>query len=77
MYLKNINFKNKQVLVTGAGKATVIGMAEAGGHIFAMNRTKADLDKLANIINKTNGKITKIVCDVTDYFQVVNCVKKN
>ena len=37
MYLKKIDFKNKNVLITGAGKglgkATTIAMAEAGAHV--------------------------------------------
>ena len=71
MYLKKINFRNKNVLITGAGKglgkATSLAMAESGAHVFAISRTSSDLIALEKLIKKTNGKITKIICDVTDY----------
>ncbi len=80
MYLKNINFKNKNVLVTGAGKglgrATAIAMAESCAHVYAISRTNADLDKLEKIIKKTKGKITKINCDVTNYEHLIHCLEK-
>jgi NAD(P)-dependent dehydrogenase (short-subunit alcohol dehydrogenase family) len=68
MFLKNINFKNKFALVTGAGKglgrACSIALAEGGAHIIAISRTKSDLDSLEKKIKR---KILKIVCDITDY----------
>ena len=83
MYLKKINFKNKNVLITGAGKglgrATAIAMAEAGAHVFAISRTDSDLHRLEKIIKKIKGKITKINCDVTNYEQLnffLNRIKK-
>ena len=80
MYLKNINFKNKNILVTGAGKglgrATAIAMAESGAHVYAISRTNTDLDKLEKIIKKTKGKVTKINCDVTNYEHLIHCLEK-
>ena len=80
MYLKNINFKNKSVLITGAGKglgkACALAMAEAGAHVLALSRTSKDLDNLEKIIKKNNGKITKIICDVTNYIQLVASLNK-
>ena len=80
MYLKNINFKNKNVLVTGAGKglgkATAVAMAEAGAHVFAISRTSSDLDKVEKLIKRTKGKITKIICDVTDYDHLIKSLEK-
>ena len=80
MYLKRIEFKNKNVLITGAGKglgkATAIAMAEAGAHVFAMSRTSSDLDNLEKLIKKTKGKITKIICDVTNYNHLLKCLEK-
>ena len=80
MYLRKINFNQKNILVTGAGKglgkACALAMAETGGHVLALSRTIKDLDNLEKLINKTKGKITKIVCDVTKYQQLILSIKK-
>ena len=80
MYLRKINFNQKNILVTGAGKglgkACALAMAETGGHVLALSRTIKDLDNLEKLINKTKGKITKIVCDVTNYQQLILSIKK-
>ena len=80
MYLKKISFKNKYVLVTGAGKglgkACSLAMAESGAHVIALSRTISDLNGLEKIIKKRKGRITKIVCDVTNYQKLVNVLKK-
>jgi NAD(P)-dependent dehydrogenase (short-subunit alcohol dehydrogenase family) len=80
MYLKQISFKKKNVLITGAGKglgrATAIAMAEGGAHVYAISRTYRDLEKLEILIKKTKGKITKINCDVTNYDQLSKCINK-
>ena len=80
MYLKNINFKNKFALVTGAGKglgrACSIALAEGGAHVTAMSRTGSDLDRLEKDIKKVKGKVTKIICDVTNYQDLVRKIQK-
>ena len=80
MYLKNITFKNKFVLITGAGKglgkSCALAMAEAGAHIIALSRTNRDLDKLEKVVTKIKGKITKINCDITNYSDLVKSIKK-
>jgi len=80
MYLKKINLKKKYALVTGAGKglgrACSLALIEAGAHVIAMSRTRSDLDKLEKDIKKIKGKITKIVCDVTDYQNLLKKIQK-
>ena len=80
MYLRKINFNQKKVLVTGAGKglgkACALAMAETGAHVIALSRTINDLDNLEKLINRTKGKITKVVCDVTDYQQLILSMEK-
>ena len=80
MYLKKINLKNKYALVTGAGKglgrACSIAMAEAGATIIGLSRTSSDLDKLEKDIKKVKSKLIKINCDVMDYQDLSNKLKK-
>ena len=80
MYLRKINFNQKNILVTGAGKglgkACALAMAEAGAHVIALSRTGKDLNKLEKLVRKKTGKITKIVCDVTNYQQLILSIKK-
>ena len=80
MYLNKIKFNNKVVLITGAGKglgkACSLAFAEAGAHIVALSRTSNDLNQLEKLIKKTKGKITKIVCDVTNYQELILTLKK-
>jgi NAD(P)-dependent dehydrogenase (short-subunit alcohol dehydrogenase family) len=80
MFLKQISFKKKNVLVTGAGKglgkAIALAMAEAGAHVIALSRTMKDLNILEKLIKKKGGKVTKIICDVTNYQELSLCLKK-
>ena len=80
MYLKKINLKNKNALVTGAGKglgrACAIALAEAGANIIGLSRTKSDLDKLEKDIKKVKSKLIKIQCDVMDYKDLSEKLKK-
>ena len=80
MYFKKINLKNKYALVTGAGKglgrACAIALAEAGAIIIGLSRTKSDLDKLEKDIKKAKSKLIKIHCDVMDYSDLSEKLKK-
>ena len=80
MYLKRINLKNKYALVTGAGKglgrACSIALAEAGATIIGLSRTSSDLDKLEKDIKKVKSKLIKISCDVMNYSELQEKLKK-
>ena len=80
MYLKKINLKNKTALVTGAGKgiglACAVALAEAGADLIIISRTQKDLDKVAKIVKKFKSKCISYACDVTNYVQIKNFIKK-
>jgi len=80
MYLKKINLKNKYALVTGAGKglgrACSIALSEAGATVIGLSRTQSDLDKLQKNIKKTRGRLIKVNCDVMNYEDLTNKLKK-
>ncbi|HEX4169097.1 MAG TPA: SDR family oxidoreductase [Bryobacteraceae bacterium] len=63
-------FKNKNVLITGAGrgigKRLALGFAHMGGRIALVGRSKAEID-LANLeIEHAGGNALRIRADVTD-----------
>ena len=80
MYLKKINLKNKIALVTGAGKgigkACAIALAEADADLIIISRTQKDLDNVSKIIKKFKSKCSTFTCDVTNYNQVKNIIRK-
>ncbi len=74
MFLKKYNLKNKNALVTGAGKglgrACAIALAEAGANLIIISRTKKDLDKVSKIVKKFKVKCKSYVCDITNYIEI-------
>ncbi len=74
MFLKKYNLKNKNALVTGAGKglgrACAIALAEAGANLIVISRTKKDLDKVSKIVKKFKVKCKSYVCDITNYNEI-------
>ena len=80
MYLKKINLKKKYALVTGAGKgigrACSIALAEGGATVIGLSRTQSDLDNLQKDIKKVKGKLIKVNCDVMNFIDLNNKLKK-
>ena len=63
----NFSFHGKTFLVTGAGRgigrALVKELANSGGEVFALSRTKETLDSLA----KETDRVYPIMADVSDW----------
>lgn len=59
MYLKNINFKNKNVLTTRTAKelrkAIKITMRQADAYIVAISRDNSNLNKLEKLIKEAKA----------------------
>ena len=75
-----IAFKDKAVLVTGAGrgigKRLALGFAACGARVGLLARSKSELD-LANLeIEHTGGMSLRLRADVRDYEQVTAAVDK-
>jgi 3-oxoacyl-[acyl-carrier protein] reductase len=73
-------FKNKNVLITGAGrgvgKRLALGFAKLGARIALVGRSKAEID-LAHIeIEQAGGNALRIRADVTDEEQLVLAVDR-
>ncbi len=73
-------FKNKNVLITGAGrglgKRLALGFARLGSRIALVSRSKSELD-LAHIeIEQAGGNALRIKADVTDAEQLMMAVER-
>jgi NAD(P)-dependent dehydrogenase (short-subunit alcohol dehydrogenase family) len=73
-------FKDKSVLITGAGrgigKRLAVGYAHAGARVGLLARTKAELD-LANLeIEDSGGVAMRLRADVRNYEEVASAVER-
>ncbi|KAL0272784.1 UNVERIFIED_CONTAM: hypothetical protein PYX00_005628 [Menopon gallinae] len=63
----NFSFKNRNILVTGAGqgigRSICVKLAECGAQVYALSRTKERLDSL----QRENPSIKTICCDISDW----------
>jgi len=73
-----IDLKNKNALITGAGKgigkAIAIALAKEGVNVILMSRTQSDLDEVATEVNKLGVKSLAITVDVSDISSVDTAV---
>ncbi|KIC02885.1 3-ketoacyl-ACP reductase [Flavobacterium sp. AJR] len=74
------NLKNKNALITGAGKgigkAVAIALAKEGVNVILLARTQADIDQVATEINALGVKSLAITADVSDINSVNKAVEK-
>ena len=63
------NLKNKVILVTGAGSGIGEALAKTlgtlGAKVICVARTKENIDKLSEDINRKGGISLPVVCDAT------------
>lgn len=75
-----INLKNKNALITGAGKgigkAVAIALAKEGVNVILLARTQADLDEVATEVSAFGVKSLTLTADVSDINSVNTAVEK-
>ena len=74
------DLKNKNALITGAGKgigkATAIALAKEGVNVILVSRTQADVDELAAETSNLGVKSLALSADVSDINSINNAVEK-
>lgn len=74
------DLKNKNALITGAGKgigkAIAIALAKEGVNVILVSRTQADVDQLANQTNNLGVKSLALSADVSDMNSINTAVEK-
>ena len=75
------DLKNKNALITGAGKgigkAIAIALAKEGVNVILMARTQSDLDEVAQEVTALGVKSYTVVADVADINSVNTAVEKS
>lgn len=74
------DLKNKNALITGAGKgigkAVAIALAKEGVNVILVARTQSDLDQVAQEVNALGVKSLTLIADVANINSVNNAVEK-
>ncbi|PBJ14585.1 3-ketoacyl-ACP reductase [Flavobacterium sp. ACN6] len=74
------DLKNKNALITGAGKgigkAVAIALAKEGVNLILVSRTKSDIDQLAEETAKLGVKTLALSADVSDIHSINTAVEK-
>ena len=74
------DLKNKNALITGAGKgigkAVAIALAKEGVNVILMARTQSDLDEVAKEVNALGVKSLTLIADVADINSVNTAVER-
>jgi 3-oxoacyl-[acyl-carrier protein] reductase len=74
------DLKNKNALITGAGKgigkAIALALANEGVNVILVSRTQADVDQLAIEINKLGVKSLALAADVSDINSINSAVEE-
>lgn len=74
------DLKNKNALITGAGKgigkAVAIALAKEGVNVILMARTQSDLDEVAKEVNALGVKSLTVIADVADITSVNTAVER-
>src|SRR6218665_939680 len=74
------DLKNKNALITGAGKgigkAVAIALAKEGVNLILVSRTKSDIDQLAEETAKLGVKTLALSADVSDINSINSAVEK-
>ena len=74
------DLKNKNALITGAGKgigkAVAIALAKEGVNVILMARTQSDLDEVAKEVKALGVKSLTLIADVADINSVNTAVEK-
>jgi 3-oxoacyl-[acyl-carrier protein] reductase len=74
------DLKNKNALITGAGKgigkAVAIALAKEGVNVILVSRTQADIDQLAEEVSSLGVKSLAISADVSDINSINKAVEK-